>query len=171
METAGIPRPGDQSVLWGGLAILSAFTRIMTISLPFAAKQYRDHERADRSPVKYNKEPLQNPFLPPTTPNAAPPLPNIFLKSPTSTSGTSHAAKCPPFLCSAMKTTFACALTHLHDDQVSSSTKPTHTRLERTHGGSIRYTSLGKIETPFGALGRGRGTPGPALISSALTAS
>ena len=36
------------------------------------------------------------PFFPATTPNAGPPFPNIFLKSPTRSSGRSYAAKCPP---------------------------------------------------------------------------
>ena len=45
-------------------------------------------------------------------PAAGPLFPNIFLRSPTSSSGTSCAAKCPPFVCSDSHMTFG-ALSHL----------------------------------------------------------
>lgn len=55
----------------------------------------------------------QYPSFPLTTLYAFPPLPNIFLTSPTRISGFSYAAKCPPCVCSASNTTLPSDRAHL----------------------------------------------------------
>ena len=81
-----------------------------------------------------------------TTPKAGPPFPNIFLMSPTSSSGHSYAAKCPPFSCSDSNTTcFPLSqlriISHIHWVSVT-----------LTHYRGMTMSSFGKKENPVGIL-------------------
>ena len=58
------------------------------------------------------------PLLPGTTPCAGPPFIYILRRSPSSFSGTSNAAKCPPLSCSDAYTSFPIVCAHLVDPTV-----------------------------------------------------
>ena len=96
-----------------------------------------------------------------TTPKAGPPFPNIFLMSPTSSSGHSYAAKCPPFLCSDSNTTcFPLSqlriISHIH-----------WVSMTLTYYRGMTMSSFGKKEYPVGILI----APGSQLFSLDFTVS
>lgn len=89
------------------------------------------------------------PVFPLTTPKAGPPLPNILLKSFTSSSGFSCAAKWPPVSCSDSNTTLPTVLDHL---EITTKQGTHQVRKGLRFSSSIRLTCEGFVWVPLGKM-------------------